>query len=138
MSSKDSSSPMPWSSTSNDDRIQSSYGMMSSSVSPPPPTTAIRDQNTFYRVKVNETIELPCVIENRRDANVIWQYSKSRIPETLSVGYFYYRKDYRIRVIVNGTNERVQAWNLEIRKVRLDDEGYYLCKVRNISIYHCL
>jgi hypothetical protein len=108
--------------------------MMSSSVSPPPPTTAIRDQNTFYRVKVNETIELPCVIENRRGANVLWQYSKSRIPETLSIGYFYYRKDYRIRVIVNATDERVQAWNLEIRKVRLDDEGYYLCKVRNIYL----
>jgi hypothetical protein len=72
---------------------------------------------------------IPCIILNRRQATVIWQYSKSRIPETLTVGYFYYRKDYRIRVITNATYEPEQSWNLEIRKVRLDDEGYYLCKV---------
>jgi hypothetical protein len=91
--------------------------------------TAIREQDTLYKVKYNETIELPCIIENRKNANVIWQYSKSRIPETLSIGYFYYRKDYRIRVIANVTNEKEQPWNLEIRKVRFEDEGYYLCKV---------
>ena len=45
------------------------------------------------------------------------------------MGYFYYRKDYRIRVIANATHEAEQAWNLEIRKVKLDDEGFYLCKV---------
>lgn len=91
--------------------------------------TAIREQNAYYRVKFNETVELPCVIENRRDASVIWQYSKSRIPETLSIGYFYYRKDFRIRVVVNSSDEHVQSWNLQIRKLRLEDEGYYLCKV---------
>jgi len=66
---------------------------------------------------------------NRRTSTVIWQYSKSRIPETLTIGYFYYRKDLRIRVVTNTTYESDQSWNLEIRKVKLEDEGYYLCKV---------
>jgi hypothetical protein len=91
--------------------------------------TSIRSQKLHYTVRVGETLVIPCEIENRRQATVIWQYSKSRIPETLTVGYFYYRKDFRIRVIANTTTEREQSWNLEIRKVRLDDEGYYLCKV---------
>ena len=82
-----------------------------------------------YTVRLGETILIPCIILNRKQATVIWQYSKSRIPETLTVGYFYYRKDYRIRVIANATQESEQAWNLEIRKVKLEDEGYYLCKV---------
>lgn len=92
-------------------------------------TTSIKQQNTYYTVKYGDTVLIPCVIENRKHANVIWQYSKSRIPETLTVGYFYYRKDYRIRVIANTSAEREQAWNLEIRKVKFEDEGYYLCKV---------
>lgn len=91
--------------------------------------TVIREQNTYYRVKFNETVELPCVIEHRRQASVIWQYSKLRIPETLSIGYLYIRQDYRIRVVVNASDEREQSWNLRIRKVRLEDEGFYLCKV---------
>lgn len=91
--------------------------------------TLIKSQKTHYIVKVGETLVIPCEIENRKQATVIWQYSKSRIPETLTVGYFYYRKDFRIRVIANTTIEKEQSWNLEIRKVRLEDEGYYLCKV---------
>lgn len=91
--------------------------------------TSIKQQATRYTVKYGETVLIPCVIENRKQANVIWQYSKSKIPETLTVGYFYYRKDYRIRVIANTTIEKEESWNLEIRKVRFEDEGYYLCKV---------
>lgn len=91
--------------------------------------TLIRSQRTHYTVRVGDTLVIPCEIENRRQATVIWQYSKSRIPETLTVGYFYYRKDFRIRVIANTTQDKEQSWNLEIRKVRLEDEGYYLCKV---------
>jgi hypothetical protein len=97
-----------------------------------PPTdkpTLIRPMDTQYTVKVGETLTIPCVIENRKHATVIWQYSKNKIPETLTIGYFYYRKDYRIRVIANTTHEPEQSWNLEIRKVKLEDEGYYLCKV---------
>jgi hypothetical protein len=92
-------------------------------------TTLIRNQETHYTVKVGETLTVPCVIENRKHATVIWQYSKNKIPETLTIGYFYYRKDYRIRVIANTSSEQEQSWNLEIRKVKLEDEGYYLCKV---------
>lgn len=76
---------------------------------------------------------IPCEIENRKQATVIWQYSRSRIPETLAIGYFYFRKDFRIRVIANSSNEKDQSWNLEIRRVRLEDEGYYLCKVMTES-----
>lgn len=92
-------------------------------------TTSIKQQSTQYTVKVGETLVIPCLIENRKQATVIWQFSKSRIPETLTVGYFYYRKDFRIRVIANTTSEKEQSWNLEIRKVRIEDEGYYSCKV---------
>jgi hypothetical protein len=91
--------------------------------------TAIRPQDTHYTVKVGDTLTIPCVIEHRKHATVIWQYSKNKIPETLTIGYFYYRKDYRIRVIANTSVEAEQSWNLEIRKVKLEDEGYYLCKV---------
>ena len=49
--------------------------------------------------------------------------------KTLAIGYFYFRKDFRIRVIANSTSEKEQSWNLEIRRVKLEDEGYYLCKV---------
>ena len=61
-------------------------------------------------------------------------YRKLLIPsiilkKTLAIGYFYFRKDFRIRVIANSTNEKEQSWNLEIRRVKLEDEGYYLCKV---------
>jgi hypothetical protein len=91
--------------------------------------TLISPQDTQYTVRVGETLTIPCVIENRKHATVIWQYSKNKIPETLTIGYFYYRKDYRIRVIANTSQEAEQSWNLEIRKVKLEDEGYYLCKV---------
>ena len=37
-----------------------------------------------YTVKVGDTVVIPCIIENRKQATVIWQYSKSRIPETLT------------------------------------------------------
>jgi len=96
---------------------------------PMPLLTSIKEQPTLYTVKVGATVNLPCEIENRRTSTVIWQFSKSRIPETLTIGYFYYRKDFRIRVVTNTTYESDQSWNLEIRKVKLDDEGYYLCKV---------
>ena len=91
--------------------------------------TTIREQPIHYTVKLGETLTIPCQIENRKQATVIWQYSKNKIPETLTIGYFYYRKDYRIRVIANTSQEAEQSWNLEIRKVKLEDEGYYLCKV---------
>ncbi|RNA40479.1 kin of IRRE 2 [Brachionus plicatilis] len=91
--------------------------------------TAIKTGPSSYIVKVGDTVTIPCHIENLKKANVIWQYSKSRIPETLTVGIFNYRKDLRIRVIVNSSEEKEQSWDLEIRRVRLDDEGYYLCKV---------
>lgn len=95
--------------------------------------TSIKQQNNFYTTKVGDTLVIPCEIENRKQATVIWQYSKSRIPETLAIGYFYFRKDFRIRVIANATTEKEQSWNLEIRRVRLEDEGYYLCKVMTES-----
>lgn len=91
--------------------------------------TAIKPAPNYYTVKIGDTVTIPCQIENLKKANVIWQYSKSRIPETLTVGMFNYRKDLRIRVMVNASEEREQSWDLEIRRVRLDDEGYYLCKV---------
>jgi hypothetical protein len=91
--------------------------------------TIIKEQPTIYTVKVGENVLMPCEIENPKHYNVIWQYSISKIPETLTIGNFYYRKDLRIRVIVNQTSEESQSWNLEIRKVRYEDEGNYLCKV---------
>ena len=96
---------------------------------PVPLLTSIKIQPMLYTVKLGETVNLPCEIENRRTSTVIWQFSKGRIPETLTIGTFYYRKDLRIRVITNTTYESDQSWNLEIRKVKLEDEGYYLCKV---------
>ncbi len=92
-------------------------------------STSIKQQHTYYSVKLGDTLVIPCEITNRKQATVIWQYSKSRIPETLTVGYFYYRKDFRIRLITNSTSDSEETWNLEIRKVKLEDEGYYLCKV---------
>jgi hypothetical protein len=91
--------------------------------------TSIKQQNTLFNAKVGQSITIPCEIENRKQATVIWQYSKSRIPETLTIGYFNYRKDLRIRVKTNSTNEKFQSWSLEIRKLKIEDEGYYLCKV---------
>lgn len=91
--------------------------------------TVIKQGPTSYTAKIGDTVTIPCHIENLKKANVIWQYSKSRIPETLTVGIFNYRKDLRIRVMVNSSEEKEQSWDLEIRRVRLDDEGYYLCKV---------
>ena len=92
--------------------------------------TYIKPQRTEYTVKVGETLIMPCEIKNlKSSATVIWQYSIKKIPETLTVGFFYYRKDYRIRVITNITDDTEQSWNLEIRKAKLEDEGYYYCKV---------
>ena len=91
--------------------------------------TAIKPQETLYIVKQGGLVIQPCEIENRRDATVIWQFSKTRIPETLTIGTLYYRRDLRIRVIANETLQTEQSWHLEIRKVKLEDEGYYMCKV---------
>ncbi|CAF0702800.1 unnamed protein product [Brachionus calyciflorus] len=91
--------------------------------------TRIKEEPTYYTVRLGETVTIPCTIENRKSANVIWQLSKTKIPETLTVGIQNYRKDFRVRVISNTTLDREQSWNLEIRKVRFDDEGFYLCKV---------
>lgn len=92
--------------------------------------TSIKSQPTVYLVKLGDTVKLPCEIVNRRQATVIWQFSsKNRIPETLTIGNFYYRKDFRIRVLKNTSVEREQSWDLEIRKINLSDEGYYYCKV---------
>jgi hypothetical protein len=43
--------------------------------------TAIKPQNNFYTSKIGDTLIIPCEIENRKQATVIWQYSKSKIPE---------------------------------------------------------
>jgi hypothetical protein len=43
--------------------------------------TAIKQQNNFYTAKTGDTLVIPCEIENRKQATVIWQYSKSKIPE---------------------------------------------------------
>ncbi len=91
--------------------------------------TQIKQDTTHYNVKIGETVNLPCEIENRKDATVIWQFSKSRIPETLTVGFLQYRQDYRIRIVTNLTLDKLQTWDLEIRKIRIDDEGYYICRV---------
>lgn len=82
-----------------------------------PDATRIKQQETVYRVKVGDTVNLPCVVIKKRNAAVIWQYSKNKIPETLTIGIIYYRKDYRIRLLANTSNEDEQSWNLEIRKV---------------------
>lgn len=116
--------------------------------------TRIVEQSTYYRGFVGENIVLPCEIENKRNATVVWQYSRKRIPETLLIGMINFKKDYRIRIITNASlgnddnrrqvdaaNEkregeqeeedesRREAWNLEIRRLRFDDEGFYHCRV---------
>ncbi len=91
--------------------------------------TRIKQEKTQYTVKLGDTAYLPCEIENRRESTVMWQFTRSRIPETLTVGFLQYRQDYRMRIVTNLTVDQVQTWDLEIRKVRLDDEGYYICRV---------
>ena len=96
--------------------------------------TKIRPEHTHYVAKFGETIILPCRIENLKQSTVIWQYSKNRLPETLTVGFVQYRTDYRVRLITNVTSEEYQKWDLEIRKIKLEDEGNYVCRVTNNGI----
>ena len=94
--------------------------------------TVITRQEVHFKVRIGDTVRLPCKIENRKGATVLWQFSKGNLPETLTIGILQYRPDYRIRVITNSTNESnddTESWDLEIRKIRYQDEGSYTCRV---------
>jgi len=93
--------------------------------------TTIKNQTMHYTARVGDTVVMPCEIENRRDANVLWQFKKGNVPETISVGNVQYRQDYRVRVFrtTPHENSNSESWNLEIRRINHEDEGYYTCRV---------
>ena len=96
--------------------------------------THIRPDNKYYSAYFGETIILPCHVENLKQSTVIWQYIKNPLPVTLTVGLVQYKTDYRVRLVTNLTSEDAQKWDLEIRKLKLEDEGNYLCRITNNGV----
>lgn len=78
-----------------------------------------------------ETIQIPCRIKELNNGTVIWQFSKKKIPEYLTVGLFNYRRDRRVRVVSTtlDTDNSTESWDLVIEKLQLSDQGFYFCRV---------
>jgi len=94
------------------------------------------------------TVTLPCAVKNMRPVNhVIWQHGLSgSIDQTLlTIGNTQIEKNYRIRIRnddekpvgkfnrdldeVSSYEDKISAFNLEIRKLQLNDSGWYECQL---------